>query len=474
MHKGRNYITIALFFGLVLSSSAEWIEVSTEPDLLASVFSISTGDTIFVRNGDYYLTNTLNFAGGAEDIALIGESRDGVRLIGPGMDNPSYGTVPHIIMISDIERAYIANMTLEDVYYHPITVQSHLGAWAPIFDNLHIIDAGEQFIKVNSAEPPTAYCDSGVVRNCLFEFRHRARHWYTNGIDILATSGWLIEGNSFLRIRGPEGVLAGPAVLAWQNAINTTIRNNTFIECDIAISLGNSAGPGSIARNGESTYDNQNSIVVNNIIYRDGEGDVGITLNRARNALVAHNTVMLNETFPWNIEYRYSETTGTIANNLCDGMIFQRDGGLCSLSDNIDYAEGSWFLDPSLYDFHITAYCPAIDFCAPLPDLSFDIDGETRPNGTMSDAGADEYHYESFILEEKPEAIGIHAYPNPFNSNLFVDTEYPSQPAIFSLDGQRIWQAEAMGEHHKVQIPAASGQYILKTGQHSRKITLIR
>jgi outer membrane protein assembly factor BamA len=69
--------------------------------------------------------------------------------------------------------------------------------------------------------------------------------------------------------------------------------------------MGNSGGPGENARDGETVYDNQNAIIRNNFIYRAGDGDVGITVNKARNVKIYNNTVILNGTFPWNIEYRF-------------------------------------------------------------------------------------------------------------------------------------------------------------------------
>ena len=430
---------------------------------MTAVFAISSGDTIFIENGDYYLTNTLNLYGGAENIALIGESRDGVRLFGQGMSNASYGDVPHIIMVSDIRYSYFANMTLLDVYYHPITVQSHLGAWAPVFENLKIIDAGEQFIKVNSATPPTTYCDSGVVRNCHFEFTDRARSWYTNGVDILATSGWLIEDNTFLRIRGPVGVLCGPTILAWQNSINTTVRRNTFIECDIAISMGNPGGPGSGARDGETVYDNQNSIVINNIIYREEAGDVGITLNRARNAFVAHNTVILNGTFPWNIEHRYSTSTGRIENNLCDGSVLQRNDGGCTSASNIDFALESWFVDASGYNLHILPTSEARDYCPALPDVTRDFDDDPRPLGTSSDAGADEYNAGSQITEIKTSDLHLNIKPNPFNSNFQVISDYATNLTILDVQGKVVLTSNELTNTHTVKMPQhlSSGVYLL-------------
>ncbi len=436
--------TLVFILALIHNMPATVIVVNTEPELQAAVSSLASGDTVRIGKGNYWLTACLVLDGGLADIALIGVDRDSVALIGPGMANSSYGSVPHLIMVRNARDVYIANMTLRDVYYHPVIVQAEAGAFSPHFDNLHIIDAGEQFIKVTSAPDLTSYCDSGVVENCTFEYTDRARHWYTNGVDILATADWLIRDNSFLRIRGPVGVLAGPAVLAWQNAIGTIVERNVFIECDFGISMGNSGGPGEYARDGETVYDNQNSIVRNNFIYRAEEGDVGITLNRALNAKVYNNTVILNNTFFWAIEYRFTETDADIAYNLTDGTIFQRDGATANLTGNIDYADTSWFTSPALGDLHLAPGTPAEDAAQVLLGVVDDIDGEARPIGDYPDVGADEYSPGSIINENNlVDNSNFFSYPNPFTLTLNIRVPKGHYALdILDVQGKRVVQFE--------------------------------
>ena len=189
MKRLLNYMNLAIiitFFVYPLYSNV--IYVSNVSELQNAVSNILSGDTIFVENGVYELTNTLVFDGGLHDVAIIGSSgyRDSVIIRGKGMNNSNYGNVPHIIMIRDITNAYIANLTLEDVYYHPIIIQAEQGAYAPHMNNLHIIDAGEQFVKVTSGGSTGPYCDYGILENSCLEYTDRARSWYTNGIDCLA------------------------------------------------------------------------------------------------------------------------------------------------------------------------------------------------------------------------------------------------------------------------------------------------
>ncbi|MDJ0496722.1 MAG: right-handed parallel beta-helix repeat-containing protein, partial [Acidimicrobiia bacterium] len=258
--------------------------------------------------------------------------------------------------------------------------------------NLHLVDAGEQFVKGSTAGSPGPYADDGIVECSLFEYSDRARSWYTNGVDVLAGSGWVIRDNTFRNIRAPAGQLAGPAVLMWRNSLDTVVERNLFIECDRGIALGLST-PDDNSRDGEDTYDHQGGIIRNNMIYRAGPGDVGITVNYARDVEISHNTVVLNGTFPWGaIEYRFGSTSATIANNLTDAPIWQRNGATATLHSNLTNAGSSWFVDAAAGDLHLASSAAAINAAAAWPSVIDDFDGHSRPVGQGADVGADEWN----------------------------------------------------------------------------------
>jgi len=87
-----------------------------------------------------------------QDVAIRGgtNSCDDVVLVGRGMSNPSYGDVPHGIWIGNARKILIANLTVRDVYYHPIRLDPGPGAHAPRIYNVRLVDAGEQFIVSSS------------------------------------------------------------------------------------------------------------------------------------------------------------------------------------------------------------------------------------------------------------------------------------------------------------------------------------
>jgi hypothetical protein len=373
------------------------VNVSTTAELQAAVDNLADDTTILIADGVYDLTNTLNIRA-VSNVALrsASGSRDAVVIRGLGMSNPDYGNVPHVVAIYDAHDVLIADVTLRDAYFHLVQVHGEDGPQRPHFYNLRLIDSGEQFIKGSTAGPPGPYTDGGIVECSLFEYTDRARSDYTNGVDVLAGADWIIRDNVFRNLRAPVGQLAGPAVLMWRNSLNTVVERNQFIECDRAVALGLSA-PDANSRDGETVYDHQGGIVRNNFIYRAAgslTGDVGLTVNYARDYKIHHNTVLLNGSFAWTVEYRFSASEGDIAYNLTDGPILQRDGASGTLTGNLTSAAPGWFVEAPSGDLHLSASAAsAIDQAAPLADVTDDFDGDARPIGPAPDVGADEYGF---------------------------------------------------------------------------------
>ena len=369
------------------------VHVSSVAQLQNAVDNLASNTTILIADGVYELTNTLNIRG-VDNVALRSASgdRDAVVIRGRGMSNANYGNVPHTVAIYDADDVLIADLTLRDAYFHLVQIHGEDGSQRPRLYNLHLIDAGEQFVKGSTAGPPGPYTDDGIVECSTIEYTDRARSAYTNGVDVLAGANWVIRDNVFRNIRAPSGQLAGPAVLMWRNSLNTIVERNLFVECDRAIALGLSA-PDANSRDGETVYDHQGGVVRNNFIYRAGAGDVGISVNYARDFKIYHNTAVLNGTFPWGaIEYRFSVSSGDIRYNLSDAPIWQRDGASATVAGNVTNAQPGWFANAATGDLHLLpSATKAIDQAAILSGVPDDYDGFARPIGPAPDVGADEY-----------------------------------------------------------------------------------
>ena len=370
------------------------IQVSTVAELQSAVSNLTSNSTILIADGVYDLSNMLILDGGISDVTIRGASgnREAVVLRGRGMDNPSYGNTPHGFLIRKSTRVTIADLTIRDFYFHNVQIQGEQDAQATRLYNLKLIDAGEQLVKVSSGGPPAPYADDGIVECSFLGYTDRSRDWYTNGVDVLAGARWIIRDNVFENIRAPQGQLAGPAILMWRNSIDTIIERNLFSECDRASAIGLRSPDPRRARDGNTQYDHQGGIVRNNIIYRAGSGDVGITANYARDFKIYHNTVILNGTFPYGaIEYRFGNSFGEISNNLTDAPIWRRDGANATMTGNVVNAQLTWFVDAQNHDLHLAATAPVIDTVQIIPEVIDDIDRDQRPVGNAPDVGADEF-----------------------------------------------------------------------------------
>ena len=362
------------------------VNVSNEAELQAAVAAVSSNVTIVLAPGVYHLTRTLYFNGSFTDIGIRGGTgnADDVVLVGPGMTRTDYGEVPHGMWTGNgVDGITIANLTIREVYYHPIIFNA--GTQRPHVYNVHLIDAGQQFIKSNPAGNGVG-AGNGIVEYSTFEFTTTARDYYSNGVDIIGAANWIIRDNLFRNLQAPPGQLLGPSVLAWRGSSNTITERNTFVNCARGIAYGLDDETGNAHAGGA---------VRNNFFYRSSSqgGDTGIYIADSPGTQVVNNTVVLSGTYGAAIEYRYPGTTGaTIANNLVDGTIWARDGATATLVANVTNATADLFDNPATGDLHLRSTATvAIDQGVALSDAATDWDGELRPNGGGYDIGADEY-----------------------------------------------------------------------------------
>jgi len=292
----------------------------------------------------------------------------------------------------------IADLTIKSIYYHPIMLETNYGTQSPHVYNVHLIDAGEQFVKVpqpGTAQYPPAGTGiaNGMVEYSIIEYTTYkdpagpAGPTYTNGVDITTTSNWIIRNNLFRNIRAAPGQgIAGPTLLAWKGATGTIADGNLFLNCQRGISFG---------IDDTRSDDHIGGIVRNNIFDRTSSqsGDVGIYLANSANTKILNNTVVLSGTYPNAIEYRFSGTIGAeIRYNLNDGAVQLRDGASGTVANNVTNAQSSWFVSAAAGDLHLVSTATAaIDKAAVHPEVPLDYDLDIRPQGPAPDIGADEF-----------------------------------------------------------------------------------
>jgi hypothetical protein len=364
------------------------VSVATDAQLQAAVGALTSGTTIVIQPGTYSLSSTLVLNSGVQDVGIRGatDACDDVVLVGRGMTNATYGNVPHGIWIGNAQRVLIANLTIRDVYYHPIQLDPNAGAQAPHLYNVHLINAGEQFVKSSASTTGTVGVNDGIVEYSIMEYTATAPTNYTNGVDVHQGARWTIRHNLFRNIVAPAGQLAGPAVLLWNGSSDSVVEANLFLNVQYGIALG---------LDPTKADDHLRGIVRNNFFYRDRtqSGDVGITINNSIGSKVLNNTVLMSGTYPNAIEYRFPPTAGVdIRYNLTDAAVQARDGATGTVASNVTTAQPSWFVNAPGGDLHLTASATlAIDKAQPHPDVLTDYDGQARPIGSAPDIGADEF-----------------------------------------------------------------------------------
>jgi hypothetical protein len=359
------------------------VNVATESQLRTAVSHLASNTTIALAPGVYVLQNTVYINGAFSNIGIRGASGNAhdVVLRGPGMTNPS---IPHGIWVGgNVSGVTIANLTVRDIYYHPIIFNA--GTQSPLVHNVTLINAGQQFIKSNP-NPSGGGVDNGIVQYSVIAYETTSRDDYTNGVDVRGGHNWTIRHNLFRNIRAPQGQLAGPAILMWNGSSGTVAEGNTFIDCQREIAFG------LIERTPD---DHTGGVIRNNFIYRRATvaGDAAIGVFDSPATQVLHNTILASGTYSPLIEYRFPHSAGVqIANNLLDGVVLARDGATATLSGNVTSASPVTFVNPAAGDLHLApGATSAIDRAAPLVNATTDWDGQTRPHGAAADAGADEY-----------------------------------------------------------------------------------
>lgn len=363
------------------------VNVSTVAQLQNAVNAANSAGgntTISVADGTYTLNATIQI--NAPNISIVGQSgaREKVIIQGDAMSSSARVGSVILVMASNFQ---LSDVTLQKSRYHLIQVAGELNADAPVIKNCILRDAYEQMLKVsNDASKPTVTSDNGVVENCIFEYSAGiGPQYYIGGIDAHATHNWVVRGNTFRHIISPSNSVAEFAVHFWDGSRDNLVERNRFINCDRAIGFGMD-GRG-----------NTGGIIRNNMIYHaSGNGsfaDVGIAAIDSPNTQIYNNTVYMEHSFPWAIEYRFAATKGVqIFNNLTNKPVMQRDGASGTVSKNVSNATAGWFKDVASGDLHLkSAISGVVDAGQTASGLSNDFDGQPRPQGSGIDIGADEF-----------------------------------------------------------------------------------
>lgn len=382
-------------------ASAQTTTVRTAAELESAVAGAnrSSGNrTILLLDGVYSLSGTLNIT--APNVTIAGQSgvRGNVVIQGDAMSDTA--RIGNVIRVA-ARNFRLSDVTLQKSGFHLIQIAGERDADAPVIRNCILRDAYQQMIKVsNDPSVPGVSSDNGLVENCLFEYTAGiGPQFYIGGIDAHASRNWVVRNNTFRNIVSPSRSVAEFAIHFWDRSADNTVERNRIVNCDRGIGFGLD-GKG-----------NAGGIIRNNMIYRAAKAgrfaDTGIALIESPGTQVYNNTIVMEDGFPWAIEYRFASTTGVlVANNLTNKPIVSRNGASGIVSRNVTSAVGSWFVSASSGDLHLASAVRSVKGGGQaIPGLIDDFDGRPRPPGAGADIGADQF-------------VAKAAFPSPTNPGL--------------------------------------------------------
>jgi hypothetical protein len=384
------------------------VSVSSVAGLVDAVNGALAGDTVSIADGTYNLDGAyLRIDVPGVTLRSASGNREAVTLDG------NYATTEIVqVAASDVT---VADLTLREAYYHPIHVMSTSGSDVEntLIYNVHIIDPGQQAIKINPV-PGGYYPDDGVVACSRIELTAagRSRVWeinsscYTGGVDAHQAQGWVVRDNLIEGFWCSSG-LSEHAIHMWKSCRGTLVERNVLHNNARGIGFGMSESDNNkrvYADNpcpsaGGGYVDHYGGIIRNNFVsanegalFSSDDGfDCGICLWQACGARILHNTVASTQAPFSSIEWRYDNTDIDVINNLVTHNLRDR-GGDAYLEGNLTGAPLSLFADGAGGDLHLASTAGvAIDQVTAPTDVPDDVDGDLRPIGSASDVGADEY-----------------------------------------------------------------------------------
>lgn len=382
------------------------VNVSTVGELVDAVNNASSGNTILLADGNYALNGAyLRVDTPNVSVRSASGNREAVILDG------DYETT-EIFQIA-ASNVTIADMTLREAYDHPIHVMTGQNSHTlnTLIYNVHIIDPGQQAIKINPASDGY-YNDDGVIACSHIELTDAGRphirdHCYTGGVDMHQGRGWVIRDNLIEGFWCESG-LSEHGIHLWRGCRDTVIERNVLNDNARGIGLGlvtDGSGrtyPDNACPSASGYVDDFGGVIRNNFVSANSSNlfaseygfDCGICLSNACNAQVLHNTVYTADpasTFS-SIEWRYPNTQVLLTNNLVNYLMRERDSATATQSGNVTLALANWFVDAANGDLHLASTASdAIDQVTAPGNVSDDVDGAQRPLGDASDVGADEY-----------------------------------------------------------------------------------
>ncbi|MFP6906604.1 MAG: GDSL-type esterase/lipase family protein [Verrucomicrobiota bacterium] len=270
--------------------SANIIQVKTVNELFQAAKDVASGGTILLADGLYLMPRYFEIT--TDEVTLRGSSGDRSKVILDGASS-RHG---ELVGITGAKGVTIADLTIRNVKWNGFKINSDRGAEKATIYNCVIHNVWQRGVKA-----PAMPKEKGArgprecrIQYCLF-YNDRPKQFaddetdttdtfngnYIGGIDVKNTIEWTISDNVFLGIQGRTREGRGCIYIS-ENGRGCTIERNVFINCDVAIALGNPSL-------GYSPLHAINCVVRNNFVSQCPE--TGILACFTRDCRIEGNTI---------------------------------------------------------------------------------------------------------------------------------------------------------------------------------------
>lgn len=227
--------------------TGEVIQAATVEELFAAARDVKPGGTILIADGHYRIPRYFEIA--TDNVTVRGASgnRDKVVLDAAGSRHGA------LLGVTGCEGVTIADLTIQNVKFNGIKINSDRGAQRVTVHNCVLHNIWQRGIKAPGIrdDDPRRRPRDCRVQFCLF-YNDRAKQFaddqtdtpktfngnYIGGIDVKNTTDWKITDNVFMGIQGRTREGRGCIYIS-ENGRKCMIERNVFLNCDIAIALGN-------------------------------------------------------------------------------------------------------------------------------------------------------------------------------------------------------------------------------------------
>jgi len=223
------------------------VHVSNVKELFQAASKVRAGGTIFIADGHYMMPRYFEIA--TDNVSLRSESGDRDKVILDGAKS-RHG---ELIGISNCMGVTIADLTIQNIKWNGFKINSDRGAQSVTIHNCVIHNIWQRGVKAPGIRDGSERLSPRDcrVQYCLF-YNDRPKQFsddetdtpktfdgnYIGGIDVKNTVDWKITDNVFIGIHGRTGEGRGCIYIS-ENGRGCVIERNVFLDCDIAIALGN-------------------------------------------------------------------------------------------------------------------------------------------------------------------------------------------------------------------------------------------